>query len=117
LFLVTKTETGNELWIEMRGKFRRWILRPDKHGEGQLIAMPAGEFAIDPAYYQGAVPPEWKGRVTIADSGAYEIVEGSFARKRFELWFSGAVMNGAWRLEKIEQSGAHRSWRLVPVSG
>jgi hypothetical protein len=54
--------------------------------------------------------------VEIADSGAYEVIEGSFASKRFALWFSGKVMNGAWSLAKIEKSDAHRSWRLAPRS-
>jgi len=113
LFLVTKTETGNELWMEMGGQFRRWILRPDKHAADQLIAMPAGQFPIDPAYYRAEVPKAWKGRVEIADSGAYEVIEGSFVRKRFELWFSGKVMQGEWMLEKIGEGG--RSWRLAAV--
>ena len=117
LFLVTKTETGNELWLDMHGKFKRWILRPDKHGGTSLIAMPAGEFAIDPAYYGAEVPKEWKGRVEIADSGAYEVIEGSYASQRFDFWFSGRVMNGEWTLEKADKSPAHRSWRLTSVSG
>jgi bifunctional non-homologous end joining protein LigD len=112
LFLLTKTETGNELWTEMGGLFRRWILRPDKHGGERLIAVPAGEFAIDPAYYRAEVPQKYKGRVEIADSGAYEIVEGSDASERFALWFSGSVMQGAWTLEKIEKGSEHRSWSL-----
>jgi bifunctional non-homologous end joining protein LigD len=114
LFLVTKTETGNELWMEMGGQFRRWILRPDREGEGQLIAMPAGQFPIDPAYYRAEVPKAWQGRVEIADSGAYEVIEGSFTSKRFALWFSGKVMTGAWSLEKIAETG--RSWRLGRMS-
>jgi bifunctional non-homologous end joining protein LigD len=113
LFLVTKTETGNELWLEMGGLFRRWILRPDRKGDGSLIAMPAGQFPIDPAYYRAEVPKAWKGRVEIADSGAYEVIEGGFARKNFELWFTGKVMQGAWTLEKIAEGG--RSWRLGRV--
>ncbi len=112
LFLVTKTETGNELWMEMHGLFRRWILRPDRTGQGRLIAMPAGQFPIDPAYYRAEVPKAWKGRVTIEDSGAYEVIEGSFERARFDLWFSGKVMTGAWTLEKVERDAKHRSWRL-----
>jgi bifunctional DNA-binding transcriptional regulator/antitoxin component of YhaV-PrlF toxin-antitoxin module len=79
--------------------------------------MPAGEFAIDPDYYRAVVPKEWRGRVEIADSGAYEVIEGSYASQRFDLWFTGRVMNGEWTLEKIEKSPAHRSWRLAPVSG
>jgi len=114
LFLIVKTEIGNELWMDMRGRFRRWILRPDREGEGQLIAMPAGEFPIDPAYYRAEVPKAWKGRVSIEDSGAYEVIEGSWPRKHFELWFTGNVMHGAWTLAKIEESEAHRSWRLTP---
>jgi bifunctional non-homologous end joining protein LigD len=115
LFLVTKTETGNELWMEMGGQFRRWILRPDRESVAWLIAMPAGQFPIDPAYYRAEVPKAWKGRVEIADSGAYEVIEGSFARKRFDLWFSGEVMQGEWTLEKIAETG--RSWRLGRASG
>jgi bifunctional non-homologous end joining protein LigD len=112
LFLLTKTETGNELWLDMRGRFKRFILRPDREGGGKLVAMPAGDFDIDPAYYRAEVPKQWKGRVTIDDSGAYEIVEGSWQRKRFDLWFSGKVMTGAWLLEHMGEE--HRSWRLTP---
>jgi hypothetical protein len=107
---------GNELWLDMRGKFKRWILRPDRAGGGKLIAMPAGEFAIEPAYYEAKVPARWKGRVTIEDSGAYEVIEGSWQRQDFHLWFGGSVLTGAWTLQKIEASDAHRSWRLAPVA-
>jgi len=113
LFLVTKTETGNELWIDMRGKFKRWILRPDREGEPQLVAMPAGQFDIDPAYYEGKVPPEWKKRVSIEDAGSYEIIDGSYQRERFDLWFSGRVLSGEWILAKTP--GEHKSWLLAPV--
>ena len=113
LFLVMKTDLGNELWMDMRGKFRRWILRPDREGHGRLIAMPAGEFAIDPAYHRAEVPKEWKGRVSIEDSGAYEVIAGSWQRKRFELWFTGRVLSGPWTLEKTSGEG-HKSWVVVP---
>ena len=114
LFLVTKTETGNELWLDVHGKFKRFILRPDRTGAtGALIAMPAGDFAIEPDYRRAEVPPRWKGRVTIEDSGAYEVIEGSWPRRSLRLWFGGKVMSGAWTLEKIEASDAHRSWRLT----
>lgn len=100
LFLLTRTETGDELWTEMGGKFRRWLLR-----RGGVA--PAGELPIDPAYYRGEVPAHDRDRVTIGDAGAYEIVEGSDASGRFSLWFSGRVMSGPWTLEK-----KGRSWRL-----
>jgi hypothetical protein len=116
LFVVTKTESGNEVWMEMRGKFRRWILRPDREGTRSLIAMPAGEFAIDPAYYRGEVPKEWKARVSLGDSGAYEIIEGSLASEHLRLWFNGKVLAGEWTLDKIEKGEKHRSWRLAPSS-
>ena len=98
----------------MRGKFKRWILRPDREGEPQLIAMPAGEFAIDPAYYEGKVPAEWKKRVSIEDAGSYEIIDGSYQRERFDLWFTGRVLAGEWILEKT-RGAEHRSWLLAPV--
>jgi bifunctional non-homologous end joining protein LigD len=113
LFLLTKTETGDELWLDMNGAFTRWILRRDREGGERLVAMPAGEFPIDPAYRRGEVPARWKGRTTIEDAGAYEIIEGSFARERFELWFSGRVLSGAWTLEKAP-GAEHKSWRLEP---
>ena len=112
LFLITKTETGNELWLDTRSRFKRFILRPDREGGGKLIAMPAGEFAIDPAYYRAEVPRAWKGRVSIEDSGAYEVIEGSWQRGRLDLWFSGKVMTGRWLLEHLGED--HRSWRLTP---
>jgi bifunctional non-homologous end joining protein LigD len=114
LFVVTKTEMGNELWIDMRGKFKRWILRPDREGGRQLIAMPAGEFAIDPAYFRGEVPAEWRDRVSIADIGSYELIDGSYQRRRFDLWFTGKTLSGEWILEKIGGE-SHRSWKLTPT--
>lgn len=95
---------GGELWLDMLGKFKRWILRPD------LIAMPAGELDIDPTYYRGEVPKAWRSRVSIEDIGAYELIEGSYTTRRFRLWFSGNVLQGPWTLEKAR----HRSWRLSP---
>ena len=109
LFVLPKTEMGTELWLAMRGKFKRWILRPDREGGRQLIAMPAGEFAIDPAYFRGEVPKEWRKRVSIDDIGAYELVDGSDERRRFDLFFSGKTLQGEWLLEKLGDD-SHRSW-------
>ncbi|PYQ59374.1 MAG: hypothetical protein DMF58_11790 [Acidobacteria bacterium] len=115
LFVLPKTETGNELWLDMHGKFKRWILRPDRQGGPQLIAMPAGEFAIDPEYFKGQVPKEWRKRVSITDIGAYELIDGSDQRRRFDLYFSGKTLTGEWLLEKAGGEG-HRSWRFIPIS-
>ena len=115
LFVLPKTETGDELWLDMRGKFKRWILRPDREGGKQLIAMPAGEFAIDPAYFRGEVPKEWRKRVSISDIGAYELIDGSYQRRRFDLFFSGKTLQGEWLLEKLGDD-SHRSWRFAPLA-
>ncbi|HJT17531.1 MAG TPA: non-homologous end-joining DNA ligase [Thermoanaerobaculia bacterium] len=114
LFVLPKTEMGNELWLDMRGKFKRWILRPDREGGKQLIAMPAGEFAIDPAYFHGEVPKEWRKRVSIEDIGAYELIDGSYPRRHFDLFFSGKTLQGEWLLEKLGDE-SHRSWSFKPV--
>jgi bifunctional non-homologous end joining protein LigD len=115
LFVLPKTETGNELWLEMRGRFKRWILRPDREGGPMLIAMPAGDFPIDPAYYKAEVPKEWRDRVSIADIGAYELIEGSYQRGRFDFYFTGHKLIGEWLLETAGDE-SHRSWRLAPVA-
>ena len=113
--MVTKTEMGNELWLDMHGKFKRWILRPDREGESKLIAMPAGDFKVDPAYYRGEVPEEWRQRVKLEDAGTYELIEGSYQRRYFDLFFSGRVMSGEWILQKVTDDKKHRSWTLAPV--
>ena len=115
LFVLPKTEMGNELWLDMRGRFKRWILRPDREGGPKLIAMPAGDFPIDPAYYNGEVPKEWRKRVSIADIGSYEVVDGSYQRGRFNLYFTGKTLAGEWLLEKAGDD-SHRSWHLTPVA-
>jgi bifunctional non-homologous end joining protein LigD len=112
LFVLVQTDMGNELWLDMHGKFKRWILRPDREGRDVLMAMPAGDFPIDRAYYRGEVPAAWKGRVQIEDTGAYEVIEGSYDRRRFDLWFNGRVLGGEWILEKVSEDASHRSWRL-----
>jgi bifunctional non-homologous end joining protein LigD len=115
LFVMPKTEMGNELWIDIRGKFKRWILRPDRGGGRQLIAIPAGEFALDPAYFRGEVPKEWRERVSITDIGSYELIDGSYQRRRFDLWFTGNTLSGEWILEKGGDE-SHRSWMLKPAT-
>ncbi|HEX9982438.1 MAG TPA: non-homologous end-joining DNA ligase [Thermoanaerobaculia bacterium] len=118
LFTLATTDTGNELWLDMHGRFKRWLLRPDREGTTSLIAMPAGDFTINREYFEGRVPAQWKDRVTIEDSGAYELIEGSYASHRFDLWFTGKTLTGEWLLEKIApEDPSHRSWRLAPVKG
>jgi bifunctional non-homologous end joining protein LigD len=116
LFVLVDGDAGNELWLDMHGKFKRWILRPDREGGGRLIAMPAGDFKIDPAYFRGEVPAEWQKRVKIEDVGTYELIEGSYARKRFDLYFTGHVLVDEWILEKVTDDEQHRSWTLAPVA-
>ena len=116
LFLLMRTETGNELWLDMLGRFKRWILRPDREGGPHLIAMPAGDFPIDKSYYRAEVPEKWKKRSKIEDAGAYEVVSGSYQDRRFGLWFTGHVLDGEWELAKVSQDPKHRSWRLTKCS-
>ena len=115
LFVLPKTEMGNELWLDMRGRFRRWILRPDRTGAAGLIAMPAGHFPVDAAYYRGEVPKEWRSRVALEDIGIYEVIEGSHEQRRFELYFTGRVLSGPWLLQKGSDDPASRSWTLTPA--
>lgn len=91
LFALTRTE----LLLDFGGRFRRLFLLPGNR------VRPDGELPIDPAYYRGEVP--------VADTGAYEILEGSWKRQYFALWFDGRVLQGRWTLEKRE-----RSWFLTP---
>ena len=104
LFIVAKTDIGNELWLDMGGKFKRWILRPNR-------AIPADDFAIDPAYFRGEVPAAWRNRIAIDDIGCYELIDGSFERRRFDLWFTGNIFFGEWILAKCNDE----SWTLTPT--
>lgn len=115
LFVLPKTELGNELWLEVEGNFRRWILRRDREKKRRLIAMPAGQFPVDPSYYRGEVQEKYKKTVTIEDIGSYERVEGSFKAEQVILFFSGKTLSGKWRLEKLEPGPEHRSWVLEPA--
>ena len=85
--------------------FKRWILHRDR-------AIPAGDVAIDPAYFRGEVPKAWRDRVAIVDIGCYELIDGSYERRRFDLWFTGSTMSGEWILEKP----GDESWTLTPRS-
>lgn len=87
---------GDELWLEMNGMFHRWLVRGG-------VARPAGERAIDKAWYRGELEAD--------DIGAYELIEGSDARQRFDLFFTGRTLQGEWVLEKIR-----RSWSFRPAS-
>src|SRR5207237_78878 len=97
-FVIAKTEeqAGDELWLEWNGRWHRWILRPDRKKERRWIALPAGDFSTA-APLKGA---------TFEERGTYELIEGSDAQRRFDLWFTGKALDGEWILEKI----AHRSW-------
>lgn len=116
LFVMTTTEqAGSELWLDVRGNFLRWILRPDRGGGGRLIALPAGRFPVAPDYFRGAVPEEWRDRVTLNDAGAYEVIAGSIESERVELFFTGKLLGGRWILEKLEPGEKHRSWSFHPA--
>ena len=73
----------NELWLEMGGSFRCF-------GHGQ-------EREIDPKFYRGEIPDGW-------EAGGYELMNGSFARGRMELWLEGQ----RWLLER----GSTVEWTL-----
>ena len=104
LFVMPKDD---ELWMAMDGQFTRWILRPDREGGGKLIAVHAGRFRIDRSWY--------RGEEEATDIGAYELIEGSFERNRFALWFSGRVLRGEWLLQKISAGPKHHSWSFRPA--
>ncbi|HJW92853.1 MAG TPA: non-homologous end-joining DNA ligase [Thermoanaerobaculia bacterium] len=91
---------AHELWLEMGGEFHRWTLQGDR-------ATPAGRLAIEKSWY--------RGEGDAYDIGAYELIEGSYARDRFALWFTGRTLNGEWLLEKLrhpERSrGTWEGWR------
>jgi bifunctional non-homologous end joining protein LigD len=116
LFALAKTENGNELWLDMHSKFKRWILRQDREGGPRLVALPAGDFTIDRSYFRGEVPREWRNRVSLEDTGTYEVIEGSYQQRRFDLFFIGRVLSGRWLLEKVSDDDARRSWALQPRS-
>jgi len=88
---------ADELWLEMGGEFARWSLRADQ------TAVPAGRLRIDKSWY--------RGEKEAADIGAYELIEGGYARNRFDLFFTGRTLEGRWLLEKVR-----RSWRFRPVA-
>jgi bifunctional non-homologous end joining protein LigD len=79
--------SNSELWLEMGGTFRCWNLSGRYEGESD----------VDPAYYRGAVPKGWR-------AGSYELMRGSFARGRMELWLDGKQ----WTLARL--TGLR--WRL-----
>ena len=45
------------------------------------------------------------------DRGIYELIEGSDAQQRFDLWFTGDTLRGEWILA---ESGG--SWVLSPAT-
>ena len=73
--------------------FHRWTLR------GAYL----GETKIDKGWYRGEHDAD--------DLGAYEIIEGSFARRRFDLFFTGRKLQGEWLLEKVSTK-----WSFRPAS-
>jgi hypothetical protein len=87
---------ANELWLEMGGEFHRWTLQGDR-------ATPAGRLAIEKSWYRGEGDAH--------DIGAYELIEGSYARDRFALWFTGRTLHGEWLLENVRAT-----WRFRPAS-
>jgi len=103
--VIAKTEhAGDELWLEWNGRWHRWILRPDREKERRLIALPAGDFST--------VAP--LKRATFEERGTYELIEGSDAQRRFDLWFTGKALDGEWILRKVVADEEHRSWSLEP---
>jgi bifunctional non-homologous end joining protein LigD len=116
LFVVPRTSAGSELWLDVRGRFRRWILRPERTGEARLIAVrTSGSWPVQEDYYRGIVPADEGDRVSIEDIGTYELVTGDLDRHRAVLFFEGKHLAGTWELEKISADPKHHSWSLAPV--
>jgi len=87
---------ANELWLEMGGEFHCWTLHGDR-------VTPNGRRAIEKSWY--------RGEGDAYDVGAYELIEGSYARNRFALWFTGRTLQGEWLLENVRTT-----WRFRPAS-
>ena len=43
------------------------------------------------------------------------LAAGSYQDRRFDLWFTGRVLQGRWELAKISGDRRHHSWRLAKV--
>jgi hypothetical protein len=42
------------------------------------------------------------------------LIDGSYQRRRFDLWFTGNTLSGEWILEKLGDD-SHKSWKLTPT--
>ena len=116
LFVLPATAAGNELWLDFDGRFRRWILRPDREGGSRLIAVAAaGSWPVKDAFYRGHVPDDERQKIRLADVGTYELIDGSLKTERMDIWFTGQTLTGEWLLEKVEKKSRHTSWSLAPA--
>jgi bifunctional non-homologous end joining protein LigD len=107
LFVLAKVRGADELWLEMRGVFKRWSLRADAAAAGTFSARAAANGMLDDAYYRGVVPAQSRGRVKIQDIGSYELIE--VADDAMSLWFTGHVLRDRWLLEK-NADGKKSEW-------
>jgi len=95
---------NDELWLHLGDVFRRWKLVAQKPLGSTFKAEPLKESPLQDDWFHGKAPAG-KAQGGIEDIGSYELIEGAYKRGRLDLFFTGATLQGEWRLEKTDDAG------------
>ncbi len=102
--------------LEMRGVLKSWAVPkgPPYGLDEKRLAMATEDHPIEYLDFEGTIPEGQYGGGTVMvwDTGAYEIMDGSYYKGRLRIFLEGRKLKGEWLLVKDAEKGSN-AWQLI----
>jgi bifunctional non-homologous end joining protein LigD len=121
IFVVHEHHAKNlhfDFRLEIAGVLKSWAIPkgPSMNPADKRLAILVDDHPIEYADFEGIIPDGYYGAgpVVIWDRGEFEIVEGSFNKKKLVINLRGGLLKGQFSLFALK--GKEKEWLLVKRS-
>jgi len=121
IFVVHEHHAKNlhfDFRLEIDGVLKSWAIPkgPSMNPADKRLAILVDDHPIEYADFEGIIPDGYYGAgpVVIWDRGEFEIVEGSFDKKKLVINLRGGLLKGQFSLFALK--GKEKEWLLVKGS-
>ncbi|MGC8927012.1 MAG: DNA polymerase ligase N-terminal domain-containing protein [Myxococcota bacterium] len=118
IFVVHEHHAKNlhfDFRLAIEGVLKSWAIPkgPSMNPSDKRLAILVEDHDLEYADYEGIIPDGsyGAGAVVIWDKGTFEIVEGSFAKKRLTIRMYGKILKGEFSLFALK--GKDKEWLLI----